>query len=191
MMLRPIRPALVLLALFTLVLGGLYPLVVTLLAQGVFPHAADGSIIEKNGKVMGSALIGRQFTSPKYFWGRPSATTPPYHAGGSQASNVSPFSPAHRKAVEERIAALKAADPANRRSIPVELVTASASGLDPHISPAAAEYQLARVARARGMREDALRRLVAKHTAKPQFGMLGEAGVNVLTLNLALDEAAK
>ena len=187
-MLKELQPALRLLALMTVLTGVAYPLVVTGIAQAVFPHQANGSLIELNGKVAGSELIGQSFTAPKYFWGRPSATSPtPYNAGASSGSNLGPLNPALETAVKERIAALKAVDPGNPRSIPVDLVTTSASGLDPHISPAAAEYQVERVARVRGMNVETLRALVAAHTEGRTFGVLGEPRVNVLALNLALE----
>jgi K+-transporting ATPase ATPase C chain len=183
------------LAILTLIAGVIYPLVVTGLAQAIFPYQANGSIIlGKDGKPLGSALIGQQFDDPKYFWGRLSATAPvPYTAfnadklTGSSGSNYGPLNPALKSAVQARIDALKAADPTTTAPIPVDLVTASASGLDPHISPAAAAYQVARVAKARGMDEAAVRALVAQHTEDRQLGFLGEPRVNVLELNLALD----
>lgn len=187
-MLKELKPALLMLALLTVVTGGLYPLVVTGLAQGVFPHQANGSLIERDGRVMGSARIGQPFSAPKYFWSRPSTTGPvPYNAGASSGSNLGPLNPALEEAVKARIAALKASDPGNTTPIPVDLVTASGSGLDPHISPAAAEWQVARVARARGLDAGRVRTLVAAHTEGRTFGVLGEARVNVLALNLALD----
>jgi potassium-transporting ATPase KdpC subunit len=191
-MLKELKPALLMLALMTLVTGGLYPLVVTAVAQWVLPHQANGSLIEQDGKVVGSALIGQPFSDPKYFWGRPSATGPmPYNAGSSSGSNMGPTNPALADAVKARIAALKAADPDNSVTIPVDLVTASASGLDPHISPAAAEYQVGRVAWVRGLKVDSVRELLARYTESRQFGVLGEPRVNVLTLNLALDRLAR
>jgi K+-transporting ATPase ATPase C chain len=187
-MLRQIRPALVMLLAMSVLTGLAYPLVVTGIAQVVFPYQANGSLIERDGKVVGSALIGQAFDSPGYFWSRPSATSPmPYNAGSSTGSNQGPANPALREAVEKRIAALRAADPENQSPVPVDLVTASGSGLDPHISPAAAEYQVRRVAKARGMSEDAVRQLVASHTEGRTLGLLGEPRVNVVELNLALD----
>lgn len=186
-MLKELKPALLMLAVLSVITGAAYPLLVTGIAQAVFPHQANGSLIERDGKVAGSELIGQPFTDPKYFWGRPSATSPvPYNAGASSGSNLGPLNPALEEAVKARIAALKAADPDNTAPIPVDLVTTSASGLDPHISPAAAEYQVARVARERKLDPDAVRALVAKHTEGRQFGGLGEARVHVLKLNLAL-----
>lgn len=187
-MIKHIRPALALFLLMTLLLGGVYPALVTLVAHTFFPQQANGSLIFKNGKVLGSHLIGQNFSDPKYFWGRPSATRPfAYNAALSSASNLSPANPALIKAVKDRIEQLKTADPDNTLPIPVDLVTASGSGLDPHISPAAAMYQLHRVAKLRQMTDEDLLVLVAEHTEKRFFGFIGEERVNVLTLNLALD----
>jgi K+-transporting ATPase ATPase C chain len=178
------------LLIFTVLMGIVYPLVVTGIAQLVFPHQANGSLIVVNGQAVGSALIGQSFDDPKYFWGRLSATGPyPYNAAASSGSNLGPSNPALLEAVEARIAALKAADPTNTQLIPVDLVTASGSGLDPDISVAAALYQVARVARVRGISEAAVRVLVNQSTEGRQIGFLGEPRVNVLKLNLALDEA--
>jgi K+-transporting ATPase ATPase C chain len=176
--------------LFLTVLTGLvYPLAVTGLAQLLFPDRANGSLIVRDGNVIGSKLIGQYFDKPEYFWGRPSVTAPfPYNAAASSGSNLGPTNPALIEAVRARVAALRAVDPDNGLPIPVDLVTASASGLDPHISPAAALYQLKRVSRARGIDEGTVRDLVARHTQGRQFGVLGEPRVNVLQLNLALDE---
>jgi potassium-transporting ATPase KdpC subunit len=183
-----LRPALVLLVVLTVITGVVYPVVVTAIAQLVFPHQANGSLIVKGGTVVGSALIGQPFDDPKYFWGRPSATSPyPYNGASSSGSNLSPTNPALVKAVQERVDALRAADPSNQEAVPVDLVTASASGLDPHISPAAALYQVTRVAKARTLQPDAVRALVERHIEGRQFGFLGEPRVNVLALNLALD----
>jgi potassium-transporting ATPase KdpC subunit len=187
-MLTHVRAAIVSLALFTVVTGLAYPVVVTVIAQLVFPHQANGSLIMKDGKPAGSALIGQPFDDPKYFWGRPSATSPfGYNAGSSVASNLSPTNADLIKAVQGRVDALRAADPGNTVPVPVDLVTASGSGLDPHISPAAALYQVGRVARARKINETVVNDLVAKHIEGRLLGLLGEPRVNVLTLNLALD----
>jgi K+-transporting ATPase ATPase C chain len=193
--LRQFRPAIVALVILTIITGIIYPLVVTSIAQVIFPYQANGSIIVgKDGKPLGSELIGQQFDDPKYFWGRLSATGPvPYTAfnadklTGSSGSNYGPLDPALKDAVQARIDALKAADPTNTAPIPVDLVTASASGLDPHISPAAAAYQVQRVAKARGLDEAQVHEMVAQHTEGRQLGLLGEPRVNVLELNLALD----
>lgn len=185
-----LRPAMVILALLTLITGGIYPLVITGIAQVVFPHQANGSLIVQNGKVVGSELIGQAFDDPKYFWGRPSATGPfPYNAAASSGSNLGPTNPALTEAVQARLQALQAADPGNQAPVPVDLVTASGSGLDPHISVAAALYQVPRVARARGMSEDQVRSLVQQFTQGRQLGFLGEPRVNVLELNLALQNS--
>lgn len=183
-----LRPALSLFVLLSAVTGLAYPLAVTGIAGAVFPEQAAGSLIFKDGKPVGSRLIGQPFSDPGHFWGRPSATAPqPYNAAASSGSNQGPLNPALEDAVKGRIAALRAADPGNGASIPADLVTASGSGLDPHISPAAALWQLGRVARARGLPEAQLRALVDAHTEGRQWGVLGEPRVNVLTLNLALD----
>jgi len=185
-----IRPALVLLLLFTVVTGVAYPLVVTGIAQTIFPRQANGSLIVKHGKPVGSSLIGQPFDDPNYFWSRPSATSPqPYNAMASSGSNQGPLNPALTDAVKDRIKALRDADPGNTAPVPVDLVTASGSGLDPHISVAAAQYQAARVAKARGLAADKVQSLIAAHTEGRTFGVLGEPRVNVLALNLALDGA--
>jgi potassium-transporting ATPase KdpC subunit len=193
-MLRQTGTAVILLLILTLLTGGIYPLVVTGVAQVIFPHQANGSLVTRQGEVVGSELIGQSFDDPKHFWGRLSATgTFPYNAfnaanlTASSGSNLGPLNPALLQAVQARIAGLKAADPGNSMPIPVDLVTASGSGLDPQISLAAAQYQVPRVARARGMTEAAVRALVQNHTTGRQFGILGEPTVNVLELNLALD----
>jgi K+-transporting ATPase ATPase C chain len=191
-MLKELKPALLLLIVLSVITGILYPAVVTGLAQAIFPHQANGSLIVQGGKVVGSELIGQASSDPKYFWGRPSATGPmPYNAGASSGSNQGPLNPALADAVKGRIAALKAADPTQTTAIPVDLVTASASGLDPEISPAAAAWQTPRIAHLRGMSEAEVARLIAANTQGRQLGIMGERRVNVLTLNLALDRMAK
>jgi len=183
-----IRPAIVMLALLSVVAGLVYPAIVTAIAQVVFPRQANGSLIVTDGRVVGSSLIGQPFDDSKYFWGRPSATAPfQYNAGSSSGSNLGPTNPALTRAVQERVDALRAADPDNKAPVPVDLVTTSASGLDPHISPAAALYQVGRVAKARKMDEAAVRRLVEQSTEGRQFGFLGERRIIVIELNLALD----
>ena len=187
-----IRPAVSLFVLLTVITGIAYPLVVTGVAQLVFPAQADGSLLERDGKPVGSSLIGQSFSDPKYFWSRPSATGPfAYNAGNSGGSNQGPLNPALTDAVKARVEALKAADPGNNAPVPVDLVTASASGLDPHISPAAAEYQAARVARVRGLAPEVVKSLIARHTEGRTLGVLGEPRVNVLELNLELDRTAR
>jgi K+-transporting ATPase ATPase C chain len=183
-----IRPALVFLLVFTTVIGVLYPLTVTGIAQAFFPAKANGSLIERDNLILGSRLIGQPFDDPRYFWSRPSATSPfPYNAASSSASNLGPTNPALMERIQVRIAALKATDPQNEMPIPVDLVTASASGLDPHISVDSALFQAARVARVRGLRMDEVRALIQTYTESSLFGILGEPRVNVLLLNLALD----
>lgn len=182
------RPALVLFVLLTVLTGIVYPFAVTGVARAVFPAQAAGSLVERDGKVVGSSLIGQNFSDPKHFWGRPSATSPqPYNASSSGGSNLGPLNPALVDAVKQRIAALRAADPGNTAPVPIDLVTASASGLDPHITPAAARYQAARLARVRGLPVARVNELIDRNTRQPLFGVLGEARVNVLALNLALD----
>lgn len=186
-----LRPALVLFLVLSLLTGLIYPLAVTGVAQIAFPHAANGSLIERGGKAVGSELIGQSFSDPRHFWSRPSATSPmPYNAANSGGSNQGPMHPALADAVQARIAAMRAADPGNTAPVPVDLVTASASGLDPHISRAAADYQLARVAQARALPEGRVRQLIDQHTEQPLLGFIGEARVHVLRLNLALDAGA-
>jgi K+-transporting ATPase ATPase C chain len=185
-----LRAAIVAIIVLTVLTGVIYPLVVTGIAQLVFPHQANGSLIKENDTVVGSSLIGQSFDDdPKYFWGRLSATSPaPYDGSASGGSNLGPTNPTLVDNVKKRLDALDKADPDNHEQVPVDLVTASGSGLDPHISPAAAEYQVRRVARLRGKSEDDLRKLIAEHTEDRTFGLLGEPRVNVLELNLALDK---
>ena len=183
-----LRPALISFLLLTLVTGVVYPLVVTGVGQAVFSDAANGSLIREGDKLIGSRLIGQPFSDPKYFFGRPSATAPqPYNGAASSGSNQGPTNPALASAVSDRVAALRALDPENKAPVPVDLVTASGSGLDPHISPAAAEYQVPRVARVRNRPENEIRTLVKEATEGRTLGILGEPRVNVLLLNLRLD----
>ena len=185
-----VRPALLIMVVMTVLTGVVYPLVVTGIAQVVFPDQANGSLIYEDGKSVASSLVGQPFDDPKYFWSRPSATAPfAYNASASSGSNLGPIEPALFAAVKPRIEALKQADPDNESPIPVDLVTASGSGLDPHISPAAAAYQVSRVAKARGMDVKAVRELVSRHTQHRTLGLLGEERVCVVTLNLELDKA--
>jgi len=188
MMWTQIKIAFLLLLILTVITGALYPLAVTGMAQVIFPSQANGSLILQDGHPVGSALIGQPFDDPKYFWARLSATSPyPYNAAASSGSNLGPTNEALSKSVKDRIDALKAADPGNTAPVPVDLVTASGSGLDPHISPAAAEYQVHRVSKARGVDEATVRALVTAHTEGRQFGLFGEPRVNVLELNLSLN----
>ncbi|MCA8065682.1 potassium-transporting ATPase subunit KdpC [Burkholderia sp. AU38729] len=185
-----IRPLVVLFVVLTAVTGLAYPAVMTVFGQAVFPSQSNGSLIEKDGKAVGSALIGQPFDAPKYFWGRLSATTPmPYNATGSGGSNLGPLNSSLADQVKGRIAALRDAGTDMSKPVPVDLVTASASGLDPEITPAAAAYQVERVAKARNLAPDAVAQLVAANTKGRQFGVFGEPRVNVLQLNLALDAA--
>lgn len=185
---RQLKSALLSLVLLTILTGVVYPLVVTGVAQLIFPAQANGSLLERNGSVVGSSLIGQPFDDPKYFWSRASATGPmAYNGAVSSGSNLGPLNDDLATAVAGRIAALRAADPGNAAPVPIDLVTASGSGLDPHISPAAARYQAARVARVRGLPEATVVALVEQHTLRRQLGVLGEAVVEVLPLNLALD----
>lgn len=187
-MTRLFRPALMMFLLLTLVTGAVYPLLVTAISAAAMPTQAGGSLIERDGKIEGSALIGRYFEEAKYFWGRPSATAPvPYNAAASSGSNLGPLNPVLLENVKARIDALQAVDAGNSTPIPVDLVTASASGLDPHITPAAALYQAARVARERGLDAARVDDLIARYTEGRQWGLFGEPRVNVLLLNLALD----
>jgi K+-transporting ATPase ATPase C chain len=189
MFVRLIRPAVSLLVLMTIILGLGYPLVITGLTKIAFPRQAEGSLIYRDGKLIGSTLIGQSFSDPKYFWGRPSATTPqPYNGLASSGSNLGPLNPALLDQVKANIKALHDADPDNQRLVPVDLVTASASGLDPQISPAAARYQAARVARARNLSLAQVEALIKSHQRGRLFGFIGERRINVLELNLALDE---
>ena len=188
MNLSMLRPALTLFVVLSALTGLVYPLAVTGIAQLAFPDAANGSLILRDGKPVGSELVGQAFSDPKHFWSRPSATGPmPYNAANSSGSNLGPSSPALAEAAKARIEALREADPGNTAPVPVDLVTASASGLDPHISRAAADFQLARVARVRGLAEDRVRALVEQHNEPPLLGFIGEPRVHVLRLNLALD----
>jgi K+-transporting ATPase ATPase C chain len=183
-----LRPTLVLFAALTVLVGVAYPLAVTGAAQALFPAQAAGSLVYQGGKAVGSTLIGQNFSEPGHFWGRPSATSPmPYNAAASSGSNQGPLNPALVDAVKGRIEALRAADPGNTAPVPVDLVTASASGLDPHITPAAARYQVARVARARGLPPEQVAALVEQHVEAPWLPVIGEPVVNVLRINLALD----
>ncbi len=191
-MLARLRAAAVCLAAMTVLTGVLYPLAVTAVARLAFPDQASGSLVRRGDRIVGSRLLGQPFDDPRYFWGRPSATTPVAgNAGASAGSNLSPTNPALADAVKARIAALRAADPEATGPVPADLVMASGSGLDPHVSPAAAAFQVRRVARARGMTEDQVRALVARHTLGPTLGVLGERRVDVLALNLALDEVPR
>ncbi len=183
-----VQQATLTLLLLSVVTGIIYPLAITGLAQWAFPRQANGSLIHRDGRPVASQWIGQAFTAPKYFWSRPSATTPmPYNAGASSGSNLGPTNPLLAQAVQDRVAALKTLDPDNTAPVPVDLVTASASGLDPHITPAAAAYQAARVAKARGLDLQTVQQAVARHTARRTLGLLGEPRVNVVELNLDLD----
>ena len=187
-----IKPAIVMLLLFTALTGIAYPLAVTLIAQIVFPNQANGSLLGSNEQPLGSELIGQAFSRPEYFWGRPSATSPtPYNGEASSGSNLGPTNPALIDAVRARVKLLRDADPSHSEAVPVDLVTASASGLDPHISPAAAAYQISRVAIARQLSPNTIAELVDRYTEGRQWGVLGEPRVNVLKLNLALDQHLK
>ena len=187
-----LRPALSLFIVLTLITGALYPLLITGITKTLYPDQTAGSLIVRDGKTVGSRLIGQNFRDPKYFWGRPSATSPmPYNASASSGSNLGPLNPALSDAVKARIEALKAADPGNDKPIPVDLVTTSASGLDPQISPAAATYQIERVARLRGLNPAAVKTLVEQNTEGRQWSIFGEPRVNVLALNLALDDQSR
>ena len=191
MMIKQIRTAIAALIVFSLLTGVLYPFVVTLIGQVVFSHQANGSLIVQNGKVIGSNLIGQAFNDPNYFWSRPSATTPPYNGASSSGSNLGPLNADLIRSVTERIETLRKADPAGTEPIPVDLVAASGSGLDPHISPAAAYFQIGRVATTRNLDKKAVQSLVDHFTEGRQLGILGEPRVNVLKLNLALDQLKK
>jgi K+-transporting ATPase ATPase C chain len=189
---KMIRPALVLFVLLSAITGLLYPLAITGAAQALWPHQANGSVVLHDGKPVGSALIGQHFSEPRDFWGRPSATAPaPYNAMASGGANLGPLNPALVDAVQARVAALRAADPTQHAPVPLDLVTTSASGLDPHISPAAARWQAPRVARLRGLAPQQVEQLIVQHTEAPRWGLLGEPRVNVLALNLALDAAGR
>lgn len=187
---QSIRPAVVLFILLSIITGVVYPLATAALGKWLLPDQANGSLIEKDGKLVGSSLIGQSFTEPQYFWGRPSATGPyPNNAAASSGSNQGPLNPALAEVVKSRVNALKVADPDNTLPVPVDLVTASASGLDPHISPAAAAYQASRVAKARGLSAVSVQALINENTEGRQWGVFGEPRVNVLNLNLALDKS--
>jgi len=187
---QSIRPAVVLFILLSIITGVVYPLATAALGKWLLPDQANGSLIEKDGKLVGSSLIGQNFTEPQYFWGRPSATGPyPNNAAASSGSNQGPLNPALAEVVKSRVNALKIADPDNTLPVPVDLVTASASGLDPHISPAAAAYQASRVAKVRGLSAVSVQALINENTEGRQWGVFGEPRVNVLNLNLALDKS--
>ncbi len=187
-MLRHFRISIILLGLFTLLTGVIYPVVTTIVGQALFSYRANGSLIKSGGAIVGSELIGQSFTDPRYFWGRLSATVPyPYNAGSSSGSNLGPLNPQLTDLVRKRVQSLRNADFTGGTPVPVDLVTASGSGLDPHISPAAAYFQASRVARARGIGEENVRALISRYTEGRQLGILGEQRVNVLLLNLALD----
>jgi K+-transporting ATPase ATPase C chain len=189
MLSQVIRPAVIFMVVMTVLTGVIYPLLITGIAQVAFPTQANGSLIHEGDKLVGSTLIGQPFDDAKYFWSRPSATGPfPYNAAASSGSNLGPIEPNLASAFKARVDALRLADLGNERPIPVDLITASSSGLDPHISPAAADYQVSRVAKARGLEENKVRELVAKHTQLRTFMLLGEDRVNVVTLNLELDK---
>jgi len=191
-MFAQLMPSLRMLVIMSALTGVIYPLVVTGIAEVAFPQAASGSLIMQDGKTLGSDLIGQPFDDPKYFWSRPSATSPqPYNGAASSGSNQGPRNPALADAVKDRIKALRDADPGNTAAVPVDLITASGSGLDPHISVAAAEYQLARVTKTRGLASEKVQRLVAENTEGRTLGVLGEPRVNVLKLNIALDRTSK
>ncbi len=188
---KQIRPALFSFLLLTLITGVFYPLAVTGIAKVFFNHQAEGSLMVKDGKAVGSDLIGQAFDDPKYLWGRPSATAPAFNASASSGSNYGPMHPDYLKAVEERVKVLKDADPMNQALVPVDLVTASGSGLDPQISMAGAYYQVPRIARIRGIAEDEVKKIISKNTQGRFLGILGEPAVNVLKVNLELDEVTK
>lgn len=191
-MISHIRAICMMFVALSLLTGAIYPALVTAVAQGIFSHRANGSVVERDGKPVGSELIGQNFTDPRYFWSRPSATADvPYNAASSSGSNLGPTNPALLDAVRDRVKAIRAAHPDQTGAVPADLVTASASGLDPHISPAAAAYQVTRVARARNLSVDEVRQIVAKNTEQRTFGILGEPRVNVVRLNMALDNLAK
>lgn len=182
-----LRPAVVLFLSLTIITGVIYPLAVTAIAQSAFPNAANGSVVRDGQTPVGSELLGQSFTSPRYFWGRPSSTTPAYNGLGGSGSNLATTNPALTTAVQERVERIRAADPENKTPIPIDLVTASASGLDPHISVPAAMYQSSRIARERNLSQDQVHQLIAKHTQMPTFGFLGQPRVHVLSLNRSLD----
>ena len=186
--LKELRPTIVVFAIMTIITGVAYPFAVSGIAAAVFPSAAEGCLIERDGKIVGSKLIGQPFDDAKYFWSRPSATSPAYNGGASSGSNLGPLNPALIDAIKDRVARLREAHPDQQDPIPIDLVTASGSGLDPHISPAAAYYQVERVAQVRGLPDNKVRDLVTSHIEGRDLGLLGEPRVNVLLLNLALDD---
>ncbi len=189
---QQLRIAILIFIFLTVITGVLYPILITGISQAFIHHQANGSLIYRNGKAVGSSLIGQQFNDPEYLWGRPSATSPaPYNSASSAASNIGPSNPAFKEIIETRIRILKSADPRNTNPIPVDLITSSASGLDPHISPAAAYYQIPRIARTRGIPEDAVMKIIQVNSSRRLFGCIGENVVNVVKVNLDLGSYKK